>query len=131
MAKAKQTPKKLKTESSVEEMVTQSEISEVTKTFEAFHRENLRLAANAFESELENLDQINRTKAIKEIAELFEVTPQELWYYVEFGEEESQQRLAPARVRAEEELPLCGPDIFKGCNASTPPVSNKSGGSSE
>lgn len=46
-----------------------------------------RAAALVVEQERESLDQLNSTKTIKEVATLFDISPQELFYYIEYGEE--------------------------------------------
>lgn len=52
-----------------------------------------RTGASLVEQELEALDHLNRQKAIKEIAELLCIPFFDLWYFLEFGEEEGERLL--------------------------------------
>lgn len=51
----------------------------------------LNRAAEAYEREMESLDTLNKTKAMREIAELFEISVHDLWLFVEYGEEEHER----------------------------------------
>ena len=53
--------------------------------------EVLHDAANAVDRELKYLNNLNRRKAIQEIAELYEVSATLLWWFVEHGEEEAER----------------------------------------
>jgi len=52
----------------------------------------VRSAAIQCENELEALDVLNRSKVVTSVAELFQLEPYELWYYIENGEEEANEQ---------------------------------------
>jgi hypothetical protein len=61
---------------------------EVTDT--SLRKEIFAAAAKHVEQELEALDTLNSRKAISEVADLFEISPAALWYYMEHGEEAAE-----------------------------------------
>jgi acyl-CoA reductase-like NAD-dependent aldehyde dehydrogenase len=56
-----------------------------------FRKEILRAASKAVDQELDALDSLNRIKVLKTISEAFDVDQQELWFYIEYGEEECER----------------------------------------
>ena len=66
----------------------------VTSTPEASRTHLLRTmfynASLMYERELEALENLNRQEALKKISDLFEIPSIELWYYMEYGEEQTE-----------------------------------------
>ena len=76
--------------------------SEEVKTSSDYLKDIFRSAAKVVDGELEALDHLNHVKAVREIAELFDINAQELWYFIEYGEEEAERLFNLGRKDAED-----------------------------